>query len=319
MLARSVCLYPTPNTNTNTNPPLLNASILTAPQAPRALTKPTPLSLRTPLPLTLTLRHATTTAPAIPSKQLNTAKDPQAANPPPPDTTGIVSRLTESVRSLMPSTTETYVAYGVTQELYNECVAQAAYIEGAELSPSAHFWYETCKRKPTFVAWAQVTVLHMWMLVVRFRAFEQAENVQTWQQHFVDHFFYDSEGKMIQDYKLTSGGQRKTYLKDLYAQYRGMVAGYDEGLVKGDAVLAGAVWRNVFDADPDVDVELLAIITSYVRRCVAGLDKVDDEVIHAGKIKFGLPMEEEPLVKMRSKFLESVMKEKGHTLKNSSV
>ncbi|KAH0614686.1 uncharacterized protein H6S33_000322 [Morchella sextelata] len=297
-----------------------NCLRMLARSAPRALTKPTPLTLRTPLPLALTLRHATTTttAPAIPSKQLNTAEDPQAVKPPPPDTTGLVSRLTESVRSLMPSTTETYVAYGVTQELYNECVAQAAYLEGAELSPSARFWYETCKRKPTFVAWAQVTVLHMWMLVVRFRAFEP-ENVQTWQQHFVDHFFYDSEGKMIQDYKLTSGGQRKKYLKDLYAQYRGMIAGYDEGLVKGDAVLAAAIWRNVFDADPDVDVELLAMITSYVRRCVAGLDKVEDEVVHAGKIKFGSPMEEEPLVKMRSKYLESVLKEKGHTLKNSSV
>ncbi|KAI5852659.1 ubiquinol-cytochrome C chaperone-domain-containing protein [Morchella snyderi] len=306
-----------------------NCLRMLARSAPRALTKPTPLTLRTPLPLTLTLAPAlrrtnTTTAaaaPAIPSKQLNTAEDPQAANPPQPGAAaGLVSRMTESVRTLMPSTTETYVAYGVTQELYNECVAQGAYLAGGEdLSPSARFWYETCGRKPTFVAWAQVTVLHMWMLVVRFRAFEQPESVQTWQQHFVDHFFYDSEGKMIQDYKLTAGGQRKKYLKDLYAQYRGMIAGYDEGLVKGDAVLAAAVWRNVFDADPDVDVELLAVVTSYVRRCVAGLDKVEDDVVHAGKIKFGLPMDEEPVVRMRSKYLESVVKEKGHTLKNSSV
>lgn len=57
-----------------------------------------------------------------------------------------------------------------------------------------------CKREPTFSAWAQVTVLHMWMLIVRIRAFEP-ERVQSWQQHFIDHFFYDSEGKMINTFK----------------------------------------------------------------------------------------------------------------------
>lgn len=42
----------------------------------------------------------------------------------------------------MPGTADQYVAYGVTQELYNECVSQAEYLEGVELSESAKFWYE---------------------------------------------------------------------------------------------------------------------------------------------------------------------------------
>ncbi|KAG0641559.1 ubiquinol-cytochrome C chaperone-domain-containing protein [Tuber brumale] len=218
---------------------------------------------------------------------------------------GIFGKVAEKLREKMPNTTETYVAHGVTLELYNECLKQAAYAEGHELSESARFWYDVCDRPKTFMSWAQVTVLHMWMLIVRIRALE-LDRVKTWQQHFVDHFFYDAEGKMIHTYKITNGGQRKTYLKDLYSQYRGMIAGYDEGLCKGDAVLSAAIWRNVFDARPDVDMEALAMITSYVRRVVHGLDKVNDQVLNSARVTFGLPNEEAGMVRMESKFIETL-------------
>lgn len=88
-----------------------------------------------------------------------------------------------------------------------------------------------------------------------------------------------------------------------------MIAGFDEGLCKGDAVLAAAIWRNVFDAKKDVDVELLAVITSYVRRVLSGLDRVSDETVYTGRIQFGRPLDEEPHVRKESRFLEKAMKE----------
>lgn len=88
-----------------------------------------------------------------------------------------------------------------------------------------------------------------------------------------------------------------------------MVASFDEGLCKGDAVLAAAIWRNLFDAKKDVDIELLAIITSYVRRVLSGLDRVSDETVYTGRVQFGWPLDEEPYVMHKSKFLERVMKE----------
>lgn len=60
----------------------------------------------------------------------------------PPKKSGLFGRVSAGLRELMPSTTDQYVAYGVTQELYNECVSQAAYVEGADMSESAKFWYE---------------------------------------------------------------------------------------------------------------------------------------------------------------------------------
>lgn len=49
--------------------------------------------------------------------------------------------MAEKLREKMPNTTEPYVAHGVTLELYNECLKQAAYTDGHELSESARFWY----------------------------------------------------------------------------------------------------------------------------------------------------------------------------------
>lgn len=92
-----------------------------------------------------------------------------------------------------------------------------------------------------------------------------------------------------------------------------MTAGFDEGLCKGDAVLAAAVWRNLFDAKPDVDIELLAVITSYIRRVLSGLDKVSDETIYAARIEFGNPADERPLVVRESRLLERLAKEQEKT------
>ena len=156
----------------------------------------------------------------------------------------LADRLALRFRNYLPNTTETYIAYDVTRELYTECGLQAAYTEGVDFSTSAKFWYQTCNRPPTFQSWYQVTVLHMWMIAARMRAIEKGR-VSIWQQHFIDHFFYDSEDKMVKRYGIKSAGQRGGYMKDLYHQYRGMTAAFDEGLMMGDAVLATAIWRWV--------------------------------------------------------------------------
>ena len=57
-----------------------------------------------------------------------------------------------------------------------------------------------CQRPHTFNSWAQVTMLHMWTLLVRFRAYPDKRKHDVWQQNFVDHFFYDAEEKMMKDY-----------------------------------------------------------------------------------------------------------------------
>lgn len=64
---------------------------------------------------------------------------------------------------------------------------------------------------------------------------------------------------------------------------------YDEGLIKGDAVMGTAVWRNVFKQDPNVDLKDLGVVTAYVYRELQRLGKLDDTSVTEGKVSFGDP------------------------------
>lgn len=88
---------------------------------------------------------------------------------------------------------------------------------------------------------------------------------------------------------MAARGVRNKNLKDLWTQWRGVQLAYDEGLIKGDAVMATAVWRNVFKADPNVDLKDLGMVTAYIYRELQRLGKLDDVTVTEGKVKFGNP------------------------------
>jgi cytochrome b pre-mRNA-processing protein 3 len=142
----------------------------------------------------------------------------------------------------------------------------------------------------------------MYLLSARFRDFKT--DPTPWQQHLLDHFSYDAENKMTTLHNMEARGTRNKYLKDLYVQWRGLLAAYDEGLAKGDAVLAAAVWRNVFKANEDVNIKGLALVVSYMRRTLKGLDELPDEKVMLAEVGFGSPKAEEAVVKIRSPMLD---------------
>lgn len=144
-------------------------------------------------------------------------------------------------------------------------------------------------------------MLHMYVLAVRFRCAPRAES-QLWQQHLLDHFFYDAENKMAVNHNMHARGTRNKYLKDLHIQWRGLLAAYDEGLAKGDAVLAAAIWRNVFKADEEIDIRKLAQIVSYVRRLLQSLDSLSsDELVG---VQFGSIVQEANVVRLKSPMID---------------
>jgi cytochrome b pre-mRNA-processing protein 3 len=142
-------------------------------------------------------------------------------------------------------------------------------------------------------------MLHMYLLTTRFRCFDASES-PIWQQHLVDHFFYEAENRMVVFHGMAARGVRNGYLRDLFVQWRGVLAAYDEGIVKGDAVLAAAVWRNVFKGEEEVDVVRLATVVAYLRRTAKGLEGVGDEAFRGGEVVFGDPGREVGLVGQRS-------------------
>lgn len=122
----------------------------------------------------------------------------------------------------------------------------------------------------------------MYLLTVRLRAFPSPESFQTYCRHLLDHFSHNAEHRMAVLHGMTMRSVRNKYLKDLFLQWRGILAAYDEGLASGDAVLGAAVWRNLWKASPvqvngeDIEWEKVARVVAYMRRVLADLSRVGD-------------------------------------------
>jgi len=189
--------------------------------------------------------------------------------------------------------TEPYRVISATENIYKTCAKQADYkisvedrknetipktVDGEDLGTGSGIWHEDFQLPPTFSTWSQVTMLHLYLLFARLRNLEP-DAAKQWQAQLTDHYFFDAEERMDLQHGITSRGLRQKYLKDLFVQWRGVIAAYDEGLVKGDAVLGAAVWRNVFKASPDADVRAVAAIVSWMRACARQLDGTPDDFL----------------------------------------
>ncbi|KAI1384600.1 ubiquinol-cytochrome C chaperone-domain-containing protein [Hypoxylon trugodes] len=199
----------------------------------------------------------------------------------------------DAMRRVFQRTAEPYKVVQATEDIYKACAREAAYkisekdrkagtipktTEGEDIGEGSTMWHEDFKLPPTFSTWSQVTMLHMYLAFARLRDLEP-DAARSWQQQLVDHFFFDAEAKMDLEHGISSRGLRHKYLKDLFIQWRGVIAAYDEGVTKGDPVLAAAVWRNVFKAREDVDLRYLAAVVSWMRLCLKMLDQIPDEAL----------------------------------------
>ena len=68
-------------------------------------------------------------------------------------------------------------------------------------------------------------------------------------------FFGDVEARMKNSYGVKKSGQVDKYARDTLHRYHGAILAYDEGLLRGDAALASAIWRNFMNAG---DLEISA-------------------------------------------------------------
>ncbi|KAI1435497.1 hypothetical protein GGR50DRAFT_312823 [Xylaria sp. CBS 124048] len=199
----------------------------------------------------------------------------------------------DAVRSVIKRSSDPYVVVAATKEIYSACSNAAPYkmdpvaikagtvtttSEGEHVGEGKSMWHDDFKLPPTFSTWSQVTMLHMYLIFARLRNLE-ADAAKSWQAQLVDHFFFDAEERMDVNHGISARALRGRYLKDLFVQWRGVIAAYDEGVAKGDAVLASAVWRNVFKAREDVDLRNLAAIVSWMRLSLKMLDQMPDDAL----------------------------------------
>ncbi|KAL1796408.1 hypothetical protein ACET3X_004948 [Alternaria dauci] len=265
-------------------------------------------------------RTISTTTPTSHHASQNLSADvrPEAIKKPHPAVASGVTGLAQKLREKAPLMTETYVAYGATRDLIKECTKPGEYKipqallkrgeipvdeNGVHLGEGEGWWYDTLGLKPTFSNWAQITFIHMYMLQVRFRMFPQS-HAPVWIQHLTNQAFYAAEDRLVIWHKFNANSLRQKHLKDMFSQWRAVLLSYDEGLMKGDAMLAAAVWRNLLGAKEDVDFEKLAQIVGYMRRELKRLDNATDDEVANGTWTFkGSPGDEASLVKAPSRMM----------------
>lgn len=125
-------------------------------------------------------------------------------------------------------------------------------------------------------------MLRMYLLVARARCLSP-DAYQSWYRQLLDHFFFDCERLMDVNHDLSSKTVRQRFLKDLFVQWRGVVAAYDEGIARGDAVLGSAVWRNLYKARSDVDFRRVAGVVSYIRGTLWDLERKTNGDLMTGR------------------------------------
>ncbi|KIL90952.1 hypothetical protein FAVG1_05648 [Fusarium avenaceum] len=196
------------------------------------------------------------------------------------------------------SMAEPYRVLGATEQLFKASSKAADYHiteearkndhvelakDGEEVGESLYpdsVWHHTFKLPPTFSTWSHVTMLHLYLINTRIRCFDR-EGFQNWQHQLTDHFFFECEKKMHIDHHITSSALRQRYLKDIFVQWRGLLLAYDEGLIKGDAMLTSAIWRNLFKGSPDADPRALLAIVGWVRSTLQQFEAVSDNNLPA--------------------------------------
>jgi cytochrome b pre-mRNA-processing protein 3 len=152
-------------------------------------------------------------------------------------------------------------------------------------------------------------MLHLYLVYARLRNLP-ADSARGWQRQLTDHFFFDAEERMDVTHSITSRGLRHRYLKDLFVQWRGVILSYDEGVARGDAVLATALWRNVYKARPDVDLRHVAALTAWARLGLRALDHIPDDALlldAAAALTRSAPRDELALVDRPARELEGVL------------
>ncbi|XP_063243974.1 ubiquinol-cytochrome-c reductase complex assembly factor 1 [Bacillus rossius redtenbacheri] len=127
----------------------------------------------------------------------------------------------------------------------------------------------------TFLSWFVITELHLWMLMVRMTA-EGKEG------EFVRNCMLNAlwDDATVRAKKLEQGSPAgvREQLNVLSEEFHASLFGYDEGLLSGDRVLAGALWRRFFQLQCRHPLHLESLV-QFVRQQVKLLDGVTREEI----------------------------------------
>mmetsp|Transcript_20026 Transcript_20026/g.31376 ORF Transcript_20026/g.31376 Transcript_20026/m.31376 type:complete len:328 (-) Transcript_20026:4-987(-) len=133
--------------------------------------------------------------------------------------------------------------------------------------------------------WFSLAVFHFWMTSVVLRGIEGRDAVQ-YNKGIYEMFWNELEERIL------DGGVRDVWgtsfiidrrLKQYLNVYLGIMLALDEGLVRGDTVLAEAIWRNVLIGDHHTS-QTAEFLVQYARQQIATIKKHEDMFMYHAHI-----------------------------------
>ncbi|XP_050311707.1 ubiquinol-cytochrome-c reductase complex assembly factor 1 [Anthonomus grandis grandis] len=140
-------------------------------------------------------------------------------------------------------------------------------------------FFEKFELPDTFYSWFVITEIHIWMLSAR--AMAEGEQGKVLRNAIVEALWTDV-AKRAKKLGAANPSATKAQINELSEQLQAAFIAYDEGLQSDDTVLAGALWRRVYQRNYAAPQHLEEIV-KYIRKHMALLDTLTVEQLLAVK------------------------------------
>ncbi|XP_058142958.1 ubiquinol-cytochrome c reductase complex assembly factor 1 isoform X2 [Dasypus novemcinctus] len=185
------------------------------------------------------------------TKKLPTSKD---SSQPVEEKVGTLTKIIEAMGFTGPLKYSKWKIKIAALRMYTNCVEKTDFEE----------FFLRCQMPDTFNSWFLITLLHVWMCLVRMK---QEGRSGKYMCHIIVHFMWED------------------------VEQRGRVMG---GILSDDHGLAAALWRTFFDQKCD-DPRQLELLVEYVRKQMQYLDSMNGEdLLLTGEVSWRPLVEKNP-------------------------
>lgn len=168
-------------------------------------------------------------------------------------------------------------------------------------------FFKLCSLEDVMYSWCLINFLHCWMVSVPLM--QQGQSGLYVRRELYKRMWKDIETR---ERKLKAPMNKKNKLKaytHLNDVFRAFLFGLDEGLLSDDTVLAGAIWRHLFEQKEIKDFASLGIICEYIRKNIAHLDNINEiDLLKNGIVTLvGFDQTSVDHLKERPKLIEKIL------------
>uniref|UniRef100_A0A7N4P918 Ubiquinol-cytochrome c reductase complex assembly factor 1 n=1 Tax=Sarcophilus harrisii TaxID=9305 RepID=A0A7N4P918_SARHA len=155
-----------------------------------------------------------------------------------------------------------------------------------------------CQMPDTFNSWFLITLLHVWMCLVRMKQEGRSGNYMC---RIIVHFMWEDVEQRGRVMGVNSYILKKNMLIMTNSFYAGIL-GYDEGILSDDHGLAAAIWRTFFNQKCE-DPRQLELLVEYVRKQMQYLDSMNgEELLLTGEVTWRPLVEKNPQSVLKPNF-----------------